>query len=333
MTVGELKHLESELQIRLPKSYIDAWRMVKKNCPNADDQLGPNLETSVERLVKVNKQIRQKPSDFIRSPKELSKAWPNELVVCFSSERLLCFFDSTKETPDIQFAIVKVLQTKDPLRTPSHYDSLGELAKYSVWKFKNNESYRKKQLLDDNARAKAKAKNPKKGSLVDCPDLIAEGFKLARPTLILRDSAKTYAGLVEGDGVVEPTRPGNWKHLFSFLRDKIPENAGNLSGVISVYEQDDYLDDLAAFHDAEAILPRKTNGVKVYGSTQRQCLPRIGVVLTKGSSAVRSWVRSTGQSGDDLEHFDNNPRVAEYVKEFQANHPHFDLGCQLMLGG
>jgi hypothetical protein len=307
--------------------------VVKKNCPDADDQHGPSLEMNVEKLVEVNKKIRRKPSDFIRSPKELSKSWPKELIVCFSSERLLCFFDSTKEDPDIQFAISKVLQPKDPSRTPSHYASLVELAKYSVWKFRNNESFRMKRLREESERVKARANNTKGSKLVECPDLIAEGWKLARPTLVLKASGKTYAGVVEGEGVVEPTRPGNWKHLFSFRCDQIPENAGNLGGVISVYEQDDYLDGRAAFHDAEAILPRKTTGVKVFGAKRQQCLPSVGVVLSKGSAAVRNWVKSVGEWVGDLGYFEDNSRVADYMGEFQANHPHFDFDCRLMLGG
>ncbi|MFO0939416.1 MAG: hypothetical protein U0930_01480 [Pirellulales bacterium] len=333
MSATGLKLLESELQVRLPKNYFDAWRLVQKNCPDVDDQQGPSLDTNVETLVEVNKQIRRKPSDFIRSPKELSKTWPNELIVCYSNDRLLCFFDSTKEDPDIQFAISKVVQAKDPSRAPSLYSSLTELAKYSIWKFRNNETFHNRRLKEERERAKARANKTESSKLLECPDLITEGWKLARPTLILKDSGKTYAAVVEGDGVVKPTRPGKWKHLFSFLCNKIPENAENLGGVISVYEQDDYLDGLAAFHDPEAVLPRKTNGIKVHGLKQQLCLPSLGVVLTKGSSTVRSWVKSVGEWVGDLECFEDNTRVADYMSEFGANHPHFDLDCRLMLGG
>jgi hypothetical protein len=334
MSISELKKLESALGVRLPKSFTDAWRLVKRNCPNAENITAPNLETDVDRLIKINRQIRSKPSDFIRSPKDLAKSWPNELVVCSFSDRFLCYFDSTNEDPEIQYVIAKLLQPKVPSRTPTMYESLGELAKYSIWKFRMSEAFLKRRLRDDGARTKARADRAKvaKNRSFECPDLIAEGWKLAKPTMILKESGKAYAGVIGGDGIVEPTRSGNWQHLFSFQCALVPENPRKLSGVISVYEQDDCLDELAAFHDSNSTLPRKTNGIKLY-SSPHQCLPSVGVVLSKGSPAVRAWVKSMGEWVGDLGYFEDNPRVVEYVREFQSNHPHFNLDCHLMLGG
>lgn len=57
----------------------------QNNCPNTESIAAPNLEPDVDRLIKINRQIRSKPSDFIRSPKDLAKSWPNELVVCWGA--------------------------------------------------------------------------------------------------------------------------------------------------------------------------------------------------------------------------------------------------------
>ncbi len=327
------KTIEAALGVTLPQVYADALTTVHADCNAWRDPYGPFLETDFETLIALNQRIRETPSRFVKTPRDMSRSWPNNLVVCYASDRLLCFFDSAHVNPQIQFAIGGAVQAFDPRTTPRHYSDFRQMTRYCLWKYRNQLSWQTKSHFQESQRAEARAKKSGEDPSLMVPNLVEEGKKLARPSLLLRDRGPVYAAILGGSGVVPPAGPGEWHHRLSFSGDHLPINPRNLQGVISVYCQDDYLQSLAAVHDPAATLPEETDGTKLYGTTF-DCLPSVGVVLAKGGAAVNRWTRAIGEWIGDLDFFECQEPVARYIEVFQAQHPHWaDPSCRMMLGG
>lgn len=325
--------IEAALGLTLPQVYKEALEAVSTDCNGWRDPYGPFVETDVGTLIDWNRRIRETPSKFVKTPRKLSRSWPKDLVVCFASERLLCFFDSSEADPQIQFALSGELQEFDPFRTPRHYSNFRQMTRYCLWKYRNQISWETKNQFQEAQRAEARANKSGEDPSLVCPDLIEEGKRLARPSLVLRERGDAYAAILGGTGVVPISLPGEWDHRFSFSCDHLPINPRKLHGVVSVYWQDDYLQSHAAINDPGAALPEDSDGTKLYG-TPFDCLPSVGVVLANGGAAVRRWTRAIGEWIGDLDVFECQENVARYIEAFQANHPHWaDPSCRMMLGG
>ncbi len=92
---------------------------------------------------------------------------------------------------------------------------------------------------------------------MNADELIAEGERLVRPCLSLSDDCGSgrYSGIWAGTGVLKP-KPGPWKHWITVDCSWLAKQGVPLTGILSVYtNEDDCLTGIVV-HDPSARLPK-----------------------------------------------------------------------------
>ncbi len=331
---ADIKKLERALSVTLPEPFVTAIRTVEKTCTDWPEKYA-NLDqrrllTDIDQLIAINNQFRSKPSLFVQDPKDVAKKWPHEYVVFACNESLCCFFDATECDPEIHTIHEKKVRVKDHL-TPRHYTNFKALTESIKNQYSTLRRAVRERDQEDRLRERSQRRPP--APKTECPDLVEEGWTLARPALRLSIAGDRYVGVWGGAGIVAPPPRGSWQHWITVGCSHLPLNPRGLKGLISVYESD--VDQKTrVVHDERMRLPREPDGQKLFG-TKSRCLPSIGVVLSKGSAEVRRWLRGQNIWSGDSEgaRFEDQEPVDRYEAEFQANHPHYLDDCDAMLGG
>ena len=344
----EIAKLERELDVKLPRPFVTALLSVAKTCSDWPKEYASTgdrlLLTDIDKLIELNKKFRKAPARYVKSPKSIAKKWPREYIVIARNESWYFFFDATETDPEIHTIHQKKVEAKDRW-TPRHHRNFKELTKLIKRRYK---SVRKSiQIRDQESRLRDRAtrtnskgiRNARKrsvdgrGEQVECPDLLEQGWLLARPALRLAASGDRYAAVWGGQGIVAPPSRGSWRHWLTVGCAHLPLNPRGLTGLISIYESDSD-SKIKVVHDSRMRLPRQPNGEKMFG-TRFKCLPSVGVVLSKGNSEIRRWLRGQGVWSGDTEgaHFDDQDPVDHYEAGFERHHPYFLNDCDAMLGG
>jgi hypothetical protein len=80
MTEADLKRIEKELGLALPAVYSRIMLKFPENLrdwpPDGKVDQSQWFFTDVERILDVNKRIRKKPGEFVKSPKKYAAQWP-----------------------------------------------------------------------------------------------------------------------------------------------------------------------------------------------------------------------------------------------------------------
>jgi hypothetical protein len=193
-------------------------------------------------------------------------------------------------------------------------------------------------------------------------ELIAEGERLARPCLLLSDQqdSGSYTGIWGGEGVLRPSA-GPWKHWLTIECGWLSKQGLPLTGLISVYANEDDCTTGQVVHEGTARLPKKpTNPASVYGRKARlnrvrwaghpdargsialygregMSFPPIEAVFKYGGSAVKRWLRSLGLPKREQwdPYFQARGSVHVYDEEYRKRCPMFDsqLRIAAVLGG
>lgn len=194
------------------------------------------------------------------------------------------------------------------------------------------------ELLDavraDHAEAWKKARRVKQlgaGAELSPEALIEEGRRLSRPAVALRPRGEDYAAVWRGTGVASPGA-GEWRHWISIDTRFLPQNPGNRSGVISVYDwwaDDNRIGELKIVHDSTASLPENPDGSRLYAHAFA-CMPDVDVLFHFGSQQVKDWYK-VSWAGDKS--YRRTP-VKEYLKVLEREHPFQGrMGAYAMIGG
>ncbi|MBW3598627.1 MAG: SMI1/KNR4 family protein [Planctomycetes bacterium] len=334
----DVAKLQQEFGITFPAEYVAALAAISKTCTDWPDQyrnFGDRLITDTERLRELNRDCREHPSKYIRTPPSIARAWPKELFIfggIAGSECPYWCFDASQGDPMLLPIHKSKKLEEDGGFKPKRFRDLTEQIRFSYTQIRKAVRQR---AAEERQRERAKAASRGAPRTVERPDLIAEGWALARPALRLGAAGEKYAAVWGGEGVAAPPSKGEWRHWISVACGRLPLNPRGLKGVISIYEQiDDKHMRVRVMHDETRRLPRSPDGAKLYGSPFR-CLPSIGVVLSQGGKSVRQWLRAQEIWSGDAEGalFEDQEPVDEYEAEFQSNHPHFLGDCDAMLGG
>lgn len=279
----------------------------------------------------------QESQEVHRCPATIAKQWPANFFIVGKGGN--CYFvDAGQKNPDVQYiASNRKLNEKNHL-TPGFYASISAFAKQAETMAKL--VVKGKRQADTLARERTRAKtSPRKSTDVACPDLVAEGQRLAKPAILLRPKGTEVIAIAGGNGVGEPPRKA-MEHILTVACSALPDNPNGLTGVIGVYRVDeDAMVKAVYFPDAQ--LSRATGGTKLHGA-RHDCLPPFGVLVQKGSAAVKKWFQSQKVAGRDAESWAESrtqgdfPELDRYLAAFRASHPFFTVKSKtnnFMLGG
>lgn len=155
---------------------------------------------------------------------------------------------------------------------------------------------------------------------MDAAQLIAEGLRLARPSLVLRTGPRRErpVGFWRGDGVV-PLSGG--KHWVSVDCSWLAQQGFPVGGCLSLYEQDVLR--FVAVMDATATMPA-TNGesIPLFGQ-EEPSIPPCEALDVCGSDLARDWFAAGGGA----------PIGEAYDREYQRRCPLWRDDVVAVLGG
>lgn len=307
MGPSDLDRLEQELGIRLPAIYrelVASYPPELHQWPKLEGATYPRRTAfllDVEALLKANESVRKK----------LKKEWPEQGFVIGGDPEAWWLIDTAVPDPRVQLVKRDMVLGAFPNLT----------ALFEAVRADHAEAVKK--------AAKAAKAGPKPKLTPE--ELLEEGRRLARPAVSLHKRGSDYAAVWKGTGVVSPG-DGEWRHWISIDARFLPQNPGNRTGVISVYDwfaDDDRMGDLLVVHDSKATLPEQTDGTRLYAK-QIECMPDVDAIFHFGSQKVKDWVSA---SWDPDKGYDRSP-VKEYLKILGREHPFQGLtGAYAMLGG
>jgi hypothetical protein len=317
MTEAEFRQIERQLGLKLPAAY----RKIMRDFPeDLADWPPPPGETEnrriedflldVDEIVKAQKAAR----------KRLREPLPPHSFVFGRSGDDFWLIDTSKDNPRVDLVFDEMI-----------LDGPSSLAAH-LKKVRSNHKQ---------AWAKARRRTGAGARATLTPDaLIAEGWRLARPAVLLVGKGSEYAAVWKGPGVVTPPK-GRWEHWVSIAARFLPDNPRKLGGILSVYlctEDSDRFHQVAVVHDRNAKLPPRPKGRRLF-ARRTECPPPMEALFKFGSRPIQEWLRANGvdpNHGYSPELFSDQDQAAlkAYEKVVAAEHP-FEgrAGCCAMLGG
>lgn len=301
MTDADLERIEKELGLKLPASYrraLTQFPVELRDWPLRDKDAGydrrEDFLLDAAAIIAANQAARKK----------FRKRFPPGAFVYGGDSKDYWLIDCSQPNPPVQ------LINKDYL-----LDGWNDLEEHlAAVRQAHEEAW---------ARARKRTRAGPRAEL-SAEELIAEGRRLARPAYALYDTGRKYAAVWRGSGVVSPGA-GERRHWISIDTQYLPENPRNLTGVISVYE--DRAGEVQVVHGAEAQLPRKTDGTKLYAKSV-QCVPDVDAVFQFGSKKIKDWAKLNPTTS-----YERSP-VKEYLQAVRDEHPFSSRdGAYAMLGG
>ena len=163
-------------------------------------------------------------------------------------------------------------------------------------------------------------------------ELIAEGRRLARPCVNLKDKGGEYAGVWRGSGPFEPPE-GKLQHWISVDCRYMP-GKGQIRACLSVYLGHQSNQPGIVVVRSETDLPRTSDGTRLYAAPSTS-LPPLESVFKFGSSRLRAWLAENGWSpewGYNGNFKDRDP-VRAYEEAFQKESPLYTSKAYAVLGG
>jgi len=138
---------------------------------------------------------------------------------------------------------------------------------------------------------------------MDADQLIAEGLRLARPSLVLRAGGcgGRPAGYWGGAGAVPPP-PGDWRHWLTVECGWLHDQGLPLRGCLSLYEAAGDVLEFAALADAEKGLPEPLPGSTPLFGEEEPSIPPCEALTVCGSDAAydREYQRRCPLYRDDV---------------------------------
>ncbi len=309
MTENELRIIERDLQVTLPEAYRkiilhfpEELRDWPPRGPDDPSDRRDDFCLDAAQIIAANEKAR----------KRYRKRLPPGAFVIGGDNKDSWFIECDQPNPPVQLINKDYILGGDE-NLEQHLERVRQ-SHEEVW-------------------AKLSKRKKAGGKLQLTPDeLIAAGRELARPAVALYDKGKEYAAVWRGSGVVSPG-PGEWRHWISIDKRFLPDNPRKLGGVISVYDwigDGDRFAEVKVVHDAQATLPKKTDGIKLYAKEIR-CLPDVEAVFQFGSQRVKDWAEA--MSWSENPDYEQTP-VQKYVKLVRDEHPFStNDGAFAMLGG
>jgi hypothetical protein len=308
MNENDLKIIERDVQLKLPKSYRELILQFPEELrdwpprgPDDSYDRRDDFFLDAAQIIAANEKAR----------KRFRKRLPATAFVFGGDGKDCWFIECDQPDPAVQLINKDYVLGGDE-NLHQHLDAVRK-SHAEAWK-------------------KAKKQKQAGASAKLAPDeLIAEGERLARQAVALYDEGEKYAAIWRGSGVVSPGK-GEWRHWISIDAQCLPDNPRKLRGVVSLYEwfgDDDRMSELKIVHDAQATLPKKTDGTKLYAKVF-SCPPDVDAVFRFGSQRVKDWFAASWNSDVD---YKKSP-VKEYIKHMQGRHPFSaNDGAYAMLGG
>jgi hypothetical protein len=305
MTEGDLRRLEAELGLQFPAAYrriVTAFPEQLRNWPAGQPAAARQTAFlfDVDRILKANRAGRRK----------LRRRFPEKGYVLGGDPDGWWLIDTALENPP-------VLLIFDDY-TLDGFEDLDDL--YQTVQKDHAEAW---------AKANKRSRAGKKPALT-AETLLAEGRRLARPAVALRDRGTEYAAVWRGAGVADPG-PGEWRHWISIDAGFLPQNPRGMKGVVSVYDwfaDDDRMGELRVVNDPQACLPVKPSGKRLFAHNIA-VPPDVDALFHFGAQSLRDWLELNGSYLDY-----DRPPVKDYLRAVRRQHP-FSAGdgTYAMLGG
>ena len=166
-------------------------------------------------------------------------------------------------------------------------------------------------------------------------DLIAEGQRIARPSIHLRPDGESdhLAAIWRGPGQVPCLTPEH-THWLTIDCRFLPPGVGLKTGCLSVYTDDDKCQGGVALHDPLATLVVSGKGQRLYAHAVPS-LPPLEAVFLYGSPTVREWLGQVGWQADwgMNGNFPAKEISSVYEKAWFENMPLYGDQAVAVLGG
>lgn len=166
-------------------------------------------------------------------------------------------------------------------------------------------------------------------------ELIAEGERLAKPGVLLRDEGapEALAAVWGGPGPL-PKPSGEYRHWLTFNCRFLPAGLEPAVGCVGVYTTERDSCDGLAIHDSTREVTRNVAGRPLYA--QSACpLPPIDALFRFGGPSVQRWLRECQWEPEEPynENFRDRAIVDKYERRYQSEYPLYTEVAVAVLGG